>query len=65
GVKLTANRPSDERLAKLVTGPEPTPKPAEPQVIQPQSPPEVTQPTNPAGPKGLWARLRGRWGKSE
>ena len=65
GVKLTANRPSDERLAKLVTGPEPTPKPAEAQVIQPQSPPEVTQPTNPAGPKGLWARLRGRWGKSE
>lgn len=64
-VQLTG-RASDEQLRKLVSPIEAAQKSGEPVAIAaPTNGPEVTQPTNPGGPKGLWARLRGRFGKTE
>jgi serine/threonine protein kinase len=65
-LQIKSVRASDEKLAQLVAGTEPSGKSGEPVALPtPGAAPEVTQPTNPAGPKGLWARLRGRWGKTE
>jgi hypothetical protein len=64
-VQLTG-RPSDEQLQKLVAPVDAASRSGEPVALAPSAGgPEVTQPTNPGGPKGLWARLRGRFGKTE
>lgn len=65
GVQLRTQRPSDEKLAKLISGSDPAVRANETPTSLPPSAPEITAPTNPGSPKGLWARLRGRFGKTE
>ncbi|HMU37442.1 MAG TPA: serine/threonine-protein kinase [Pseudomonadota bacterium] len=74
GVQLRAQRPSDEKLVKWVSDSEPGAKPSAsdeaPSAVSQEAPtqsnPTPTGPTtSPGGQKGLWARLRNRFGKGE
>ena len=65
-VQMTGQLPADAPPIKPAAALAESKQSGEPVAIPaPGSGPEVTQPTNPSGPKGLWARLRGRWGKTE
>ena len=65
-VQMTGQLPADAPPIKPAAALAESKQSGEPVAIPaPGSGPEVTLPTNPSGPKGLWARLRGRWGKTE